>query len=154
MKRIAMAAMLASQAMGGTPAAAAGLEPEARMSAQDAGAFAGARLRIPFGGVESGKARASVALAPTMRGPRSDGSVRTRFGHGIELGASGDQKLRLSIGGTPVSQLAAGGRAPEGPKAGISALGWVGIGVGLAAVAFVAWFAHEMNDCDPHDDEC
>ena len=153
MKGILIAAILVSQAMS-TPAVAADLEPEARMSPRQAGAFAGARLRIPFGGGEAGKVLGSLALAPTLHSRRSDGSVRTRLGQGVELGTSGGEKLQVALGGRAVSQIAGGGRVPDGPKAGISPIGWVAIGAAVAAIAYAAWFVHEMNDCDPHDDEC
>ena len=138
MNRMLVAALLVTQAAQGTMAAAAGLEPETRLSSQHAGAFAGARIRVPFGGQEAGKARAVLAVAPTLHGQRSDGSVRTRFGQGIELGTSGGEELRVSFGGRPISQLAQGRQGPGGPKAGISTLGWVAIGVGTVALLYVA----------------
>lgn len=138
MKRFLAAGLILTQAMGGTMAAAAGLESETRLTSHHAGAFAGARIRIPFGGEQAGKARATLAIAPTLHGQRSDGSVRTRFGQGIELGASAGEDLRVSYGGRPISQLAQRGKAPGGPKAGISTVGWVAIGVGTVALLYVA----------------
>ena len=140
MKNILMVSLIVSQAFGALPAAAATLESDTRLSAQQRGAFAGARLRMPLGGAEAGKARATLAVAPTLHGQRSDGSVRVRFGEGVELGASRGEEPRLSFGGRPLSQLTEGKQGPQGRKAGISTVGWVAIGVGTAALLYLTLF--------------
>ncbi|HEY5722151.1 MAG TPA: hypothetical protein VIT45_07500 [Allosphingosinicella sp.] len=148
MKRIAIAALIAAQTMA-PPAFAADFGDQPADSAQRQGAFAGARLRVPLGGEAGGKARAGLAVAPLLQGRRADGSVRTRFGEGLEFGFAGGKKAELSLAGRPVKQLAQGRTGPDGRKLGVSTVGWVAIGVGIAAIAGVAWFVNEMNE--PHD---
>jgi hypothetical protein len=140
MKDSLLVLLIVSQAFGAMPAAAASLELDARLSAQQRAAFAGARLRVPFGGAEAGKARATLAVAPTLHGQRSDGSVRVRFGEGFELGARRGEEPRLSFGGRQLSHFGQGKQTPEGPKAGISTIGWVAIGVGTAALLYLTVF--------------
>jgi hypothetical protein len=56
----------------------------------------------------------------------------------MELRLSGAPKPQLALGGRPISELAEGGTGPDGRKLGISTIGWVAIGVGLAAVIVFA----------------
>lgn len=129
------------------PAMAAELHQDRMGMPNQMSAFAGARLRVPLGGRE--KPQAGLALTSTLRGGATG---ELRFGKGAELGFSGDEKVRLSLAGRPLSQLAPGGRVGQGRKLGVSTLGYVAIGVGVVAVVTLAagvWFVHEMNE--PHD---
>ena len=142
-----VAAPLASSS---SPVLAAELLSERAAGAQQRAAFAGARISVPLGRTKE-KAQATLALAPTLReGEKGE----LRFARGLELGVSASDRLTVSLAGRPVSQLARGGEAPQGEKLGVSTLGWVAIGAGVAALAFVGWFVSEMNSCEEHDDEC
>jgi hypothetical protein len=127
------------------PAVAAELHQDRTATASQVSAFAGARLRVPLGGGRE-KPQAGLALTSTLR---SDSTGELRFAKGAELGFSGDEKIRLSLGGTPVSKIAPGGAPGEGRKIGVSTLGWVGIGVAVAVIGTVVWFYAEMSE--PHD---
>jgi hypothetical protein len=135
------------------PARAAEIDDRQASGQRQFGAFAGARLRMPLGGNESGKARAGLALAPTVHSLRSDGSLRTRFGEGMELGLTDRKNPRLSLAGTPVSQLAAGRQGPEGQKLGVSPVGWVAIGLGAVVllVAVLALSCSPTSECIDDD---
>jgi len=90
-------------------------------------------------GVTTGSsACAGLTFAPTLHSRDIRGEARTRFGEGVEFGFSAREAIGLSIGGTPVSQLADGRSGPTDGKIGISTLGWVAIGTGVALVAGVA----------------
>ena len=150
MKKIMIAALLASQT---APAVAAGFAP-ARET--EAGAFAGLRLRLPLDGAEpQRRIRAGLAVAPAMQTRDLQGDRRTVVGEGLELGVVGGGPVDLSIAGTPVSRLVAGGETPDGRRAGVSTVGWVAIGVGTVLVvgltAGYLWFDDAL-DCDPGDD--
>jgi hypothetical protein len=112
------------------PVAAAELPREAGIQVER-GTFVGARFRIPLGESRE-KAHAGLALTATQRTP---GRAELRFARGLELGYAGDDTLRLSLHGQPVSRLVEGRAGPEGPKMGVSPLGWVGIGVGVVVLA-------------------
>lgn len=147
MKWIGMAALVAAQvAMAAQPAMAAELVRETATGPSLVGSFAGARLRVPLGAAEE-KPQAGLAFTATHRGGET-GTLR--FSKGMELGFSGDEKLRLSVGGRPVSQLAQDGRAPDGQKLGVSTVGWIAIGVGVVALGTVVWFYAAITD----DDRC
>jgi hypothetical protein len=112
------------------PAAAAELDQDRTPAATQVSAFAGARLRVPLGGRE--KPKAGLALTSTLR---SGGTGELRFAKGAELGFTGrEPKLGLSIGGQPISRLAAGRPGPGGRKQGFSTLGWVAIGASAAII--------------------
>ncbi|MFL6846609.1 MAG: hypothetical protein ACJ8ER_17220 [Allosphingosinicella sp.] len=134
MKRLLIAAVAAASMVGASqPAAGADLVQDGMRSPAQVSAFAGARLRVPLGGRE--KPQAGLALTSTMRsGPTGE----LRFAKGAELGFSGDDTLRLSFAGRPVSTLVRGQSGPEGRKLGVSTIGWVAIGVGVALVALYA----------------
>ncbi len=126
------------------PAAAAELGRERIATSSQVSAFAGARLRVPLGGGRE-KPRAGLALTSTLR---SGTTGELRFAKGAEFGFSGDRTLRLSVAGTPVSQLRPGGATPEGRKLGVSTLGWIGIGAAVAVVGTAAWFYLAITDED------
>jgi hypothetical protein len=142
MKAHLIAALAAVQLVVATPAAAADLI-EDRASNQQRGAFAGASLRLPFGADQ--KPHAGFAFSPTQR----NGATGTvKMSTGVELGFAGDRKLRLSIAGKPID-------TNQKSKAGVSTLGWVGIGLGTVAVALGVTYLvfAEAMDCDA-DEEC
>ena len=129
MKAIIIASLLGASI--GSAASAASLEVGQSGAERQTAGFAGARLRLPFGGNE--RPQAGLAVTSTLRsGPGSE----LRFAKGMELGFSGDRAVRLMIGGTPASRLAQGPQTPDGRKLGVSTLGWVAIGVGVLAAAF------------------
>jgi hypothetical protein len=155
MKKFAIVGLLAAQITAAAqPALAADLVAQERPVI---GAFAGARLRIPFGDNAHQRVRAGLTLAPTLHVLGSDGVARTRFGEGLELGIAPRRPLELSFAGTRLDRLgvAPGRTGPEGRRAGVSTLGWVAIGVGatvlVVAGAGYLWLEDAL-DCDPGDD--
>jgi len=149
MKRLMIATLLAGQMLAAAPPGLAAELSDGR--SQEMGAFGGVRLRVPLDGrAEQRQVRAGLAVAPTLRSRSASGETRTRIGEGVELGFNGDDRVRLSLAGTPVSRLAQGEAGPDGRRAGISPIGWVAIGVGVAAVAAATWFVIAIND----DDRC
>jgi len=157
MKRFAIAGLLAAQVMtAAQPVVAADL---VERETPQMGAFAGARIRVALGDRGHQRLRAGLTLAPTMRGRSSDGAVHTRFGEGFELGLSPRRPVELSFAGTRLDRfgVAPGGSAPGGPRAGVSTLGWVAIGLGatvlVAAGAGYLWLEDAL-DCDDPGDDC
>ena len=143
MKFAALAALTAAQiAFAAQPAAGAELIRDAAPGSLEVGSFAGARIRVPLGATKE-KAHAGLALTATQRS--GDGAT-LRFSKGVELGFAGDDKMRLSLAGRPVSQLAPGARGPEGRKMGVSTLGWVGIGAAGVVVGAAVWFYATITD--------
>jgi hypothetical protein len=143
MKLIAGAALISAQLLA-QPVWAADLPSDRVAGPSEVATFAGARLRVPLGGGRE-KARAGLALTSTFRGATG----QLRFAKGAELGFAGDEAaIRLTLGGTPVSQLAQGRDGPSGRKHGISTLGWVAIGVGAAVIIVVAAAAACVDDDD------
>lgn len=151
-------AALASLAMAAQPLAAAELagEQQNRM-----GAFGGLRVQVPFGARAAQAApSAGLAFGPVHQVRSIDGASRTRFGEGLQLGFRGGERApRLTLAGTRIDRLgmAPNGRAPEGgPRAGVSTLGWVAIGVGAVVVvglgAGYLWL-EDATDCRG-DEEC
>ena len=139
MKSLTMAALVAAQlSLGAQPAFAAELVDERGAVAQRQGAFAGARLRVPLDGARAHKAQAGLTIAPMVQGRQADGSLRTRFGEGLELRLAGEAKPQLAFGGRSFAQLTEGRTGPDGRKHGISTIGWVAIGVGVAALVVFA----------------
>jgi hypothetical protein len=100
----ALAAFVAAQTISVAPAAAAELMADTGIAARRQGSFAGARLRVPLGGAESGKARADLALTAMQRTDLSDGRSRTAFGEGLELSLAAGRPLTLRTGGVPLAQ--------------------------------------------------
>jgi hypothetical protein len=146
MKALMMSALVAAQiGLAAQPAFAAELADERGAVSQRQGAFAGARLRIPLDGPRARKAQAGLTLAPMLQGRGADGSIRTRFGEGFELRLSGGAQPQLAIGGRSLTQLKEGRTGPDGRKQGISTIGWVAIGVGVAAVVVFALFESCKN---------
>lgn len=120
MKSLMLGTLVAGQiALAAQPALAAELGDQPIAAAQRQGAFAGARLRLPLGGVGH-KIRAGLSVAPIVQGRQADGSMRTRFGEGMELGFAGRDKAQLSLAGRPVAQIVQGPAGPDGGKLGAS----------------------------------
>jgi hypothetical protein len=149
MKTLTIASALAAQLLAvARPAMAAEL---AETRNEQMGAFGGVRVRVPLDGHAGEQGvRAGLTLAPTLHSRDVRGHSRMRIGEGLELGLNGDDRVRLSLAGTPVSRLVQGPAGPDGRRAGISPIGWVAIGVGVAAVAAATWFVIAIND----DDRC
>ena len=152
MKKVAILALVAAQL--GTGASAADLAGPSSAQAGRTGGFAGARLRVALDGRARERVRVGLAVAPLVRTGGEAGAGRLRIGEGLELGFSERRAPALALGGRPVKELVRGGGGPEGRRANLSTLGWVAVGAVVVAVGYFAWFAHEMNKCEPHDDEC
>jgi hypothetical protein len=134
MKLSALAAFAVAQLiLAAQPAGAAGLD---QISDVRTGTFAGARIRLALGGrPEDRGVRAGVTFAPTLHSQTLSGQSRTRFSEGVELGFAGGRPLTLSVSGRPVSHLLPGGQEPEVERRlGVSTMGYVAIGVGVAAL--------------------
>lgn len=146
MKALTLGALAAAQILAAAqPAMAAELGDAPTTESARQGAFAGGRLRIPLDGAGTRKAKASLAVAPIVQGRRSDGSMRTRLGEGLELRIAGQSRPELALGGRPLSQIVEGRTGPDGRKAGISTIGWVAIGVGVVAITVFALFESCKN---------
>lgn len=153
--RIATYAMLAAM-LAPVPAQAADWSDMQRDSRF--GAFVGVRVQLRAGGPEAGRARTSLAIAPTRSAYLGNGEFRTRIGEGLALEFASREAPRATLAGRPVAQgfgMTGEEGAPEdGRKLGISAGAWVGIGLGAAALAGALVYLAEMNSCEDHDDEC
>ena len=126
------------------PAAAADLIDDRVSTTQQGAAFAGARLRLPLGGERAEqKLRAGFVVTPTLRSEGAGAPANLRFGEGLELGIKGGQALTLSLAGRPLTGPEAERLA--GDRAGMSTLGWVAIGAGVAAVAVLVWYVDAGN---------
>ena len=138
-----------------TPAFAAGLAPGEQTRV---GVFTGFQLNVPLGGSRAEPPRASLGIAPLAHSQGLDGAAQTRIGEGLQLSLEPDRPVTLNLAGTRLDRLglAPGAQAPEGQRAGISTLGWVGIGAGALIVVAggVAFWFHEAMECGPSDDEC
>ena len=122
------------------------------------GAFVGVRLQLRAGGADAGKARTSLAIAPTRSTFSGGGQIHTRIGEGLALEFAPHQAPRTTLVGRPVAQSFGMTRedseSDDGQRLGISTGAWVGVGLGAAALAGALIFLSEVNDCDDHDDEC
>jgi len=102
MKHLVVAALVAGQLVPiFQPARAATFDRIETLETR-AGAFAGARLRIPLGGPIRSKPRVGLVLAPLVQSRAVDGSGVTRFGEGADLRLS-SAGPSLSLGGLPVA---------------------------------------------------
>jgi hypothetical protein len=152
MRSFALSLLVASQlALAAQPAlAAARLGPGEQTRV---GVFTGVQVRLPLGGSRAQAPRASLGVAPTARSQGLDGAGRTRIGEGLQLSLTPNRPVELNLAGTRLDRLdmAPGGQTPDGRKAGISPLGWVGIGVGTVVVlagGFYIWLREESK-CGP-----
>jgi hypothetical protein len=97
MRRLMIAALLAGQVAAARPALAADFA-EARQ--EQAGAFAGLRLRLPLdGNRRERQIRAGLTVAPTLQSRAIDGETRTRIGEGVEFGYRSGRPISFSIAG-------------------------------------------------------
>jgi hypothetical protein len=113
------------------------------------GMFGGVQLRMPLGGARAEPPRVGLTLAPTLRSQRIDGASATRVGQGLELSLA-TRRPELRLAGTRFDRLHTLA-APDGRRANISTLGWVGIGAGALALTvggFYLWLEEAM-ECDP-----
>lgn len=143
MKKLTIAALIAGQLMTTAAPAVAAELTEART--QQMGGFAGLRVRLPLDGrAGERQLRAGLAVAPVMQTRTLEGEMRTRMGEGLELGVTGREPVRLSVAGTPVSQLAQGPVGPDGQRLGVSNVGWIAIGAGVVIAGLgLAWIILE-----------
>jgi hypothetical protein len=115
----ATAAALVFAEFAAAPAGAAALLDPRGSAPTRLDAFAGARLRIAFGGREAGRARLSLTAAPALRS--ADPAGRLRIGDGVELGLAGRGRPELSLAGYRLSEGAAVDR--DGRRLGVSTIG-------------------------------
>ena len=154
MKRLMMTALVAGHLIASTQPAFGAELTEQR--SREMGAFAGLRLRVPLDGDDRQRQwRAGLAIAPVMYSRSMSGESRMRIGEGLALDLSGDQPARLSLAGTPVSQLAQGPLGPDGRRLNASTGEWIAIGAGAVVVLLGVTYLvfAEMMDCD-EDEEC
>jgi hypothetical protein len=133
-KKIVIAALVAAQVGGAIqPAAAATLDPTSRAERIEAGAFAGARLRLQLGGQQE-RASAGLTLAPMRRS--GDGrAIGFRTGAGVEFGfTSSGKRPMLTLAGRPVTKKLRLAAKDDNKDGGISTLAIVGIGVGVLVI--------------------
>ncbi|MEA3041947.1 MAG: hypothetical protein QOC65_1436 [Sphingomonadales bacterium] len=148
MKKLTIAALVAAQLASAAPASAAELIDADAPATSRMGSFAGARLRISLDREPRERVRAGLAIAPTTLGVRADGATRLSIGDGLEFGLSDRRGPALSLSGRPVSELAGGGRGPDGQRRNVSTVGWVAIGVGVVVVGvagYALWITHELG---------
>ena len=139
MKFLTIFALVGAQLLiAAQPASAADLGDPGRADAQRHGAFAGARLRVPLGGGRGEKVRAGLTVAPLTGSIGPDGKLDTRFGEGMEIGFSGNEKAGLRVGGKSLAQLTQGRQGPEGPKAGTSTIKGLAIVGGVVVITLGA----------------
>lgn len=141
MRKFLIASLIAANLA--TPGTAAGLLTDRSTSGQEAGAFAGARVRLSLGSNRRSPVLAGIVVAPTLRTERADRSSTLRFGEGIELGVNAGAPS-LSLAGRPLSRDEAHRTSRQ--RAGISTLGWVAIGTGVVLVAGALLFLDAMGD--------
>ncbi len=135
-RSLAIASLIATQLVA-SPAIAAELHNDRSSGVTETGSFAGARVRLPIGGSAGRDSlRAGLVMAPTQRSEQAGGRIATRFGEGLELGFGANRRgVALSVAGRPLTGQS---RDLPGPRAGVSTIGWIAIGVGVVAVILVA----------------
>lgn len=117
------------------------------------GVFSGVQVQVPLGGARAEAPRASLGIAPMARSERFDGSSRILIGEGLRVSLTPNRPAELTLAGTRLDRfrLTPGAQTPDGQKAGVSTLGWIGIGVGAVVVltgGFYYWLSEEM-ECGP-----
>ncbi len=118
MRALTIAALVAAQLLPTAPAPAADLHDD-RLVTQQRATFAGARIRMPFGGSDSGNVRASLSLTSMQKADLAGGPSRTRFGEGIEFTVRQSAAPELRLGGMPLAQRHPAAAAQENkPKKG------------------------------------
>ena len=149
MKTIAAASLIAAQLLAAAPVRAADLGVAADQTQVRMGAFAGARVRLAFGGRDEGRLRAGLALAPFSRSQTIDGRASLRYGDGLEFGIAGREPARLRLAGYRLSQGPMRGDA-GGPRLGLSTLGTAAVVGGVIVVGLLglAFFGRSGGCCD------
>ncbi|MGZ8998706.1 MAG: hypothetical protein ACXW2T_07620 [Allosphingosinicella sp.] len=143
--RKSLIAFIAATQLASAPAWSADLIEDSSITLQQAGSFAGARVRLPLGGTETeGGLRAGLVMAPTLRSEGADHRRSLRFGNGAEIGFKQGQPLALSIAGRTVTGREA--QRLSGPRAGVSTLAWVAVGTGVVLVVGTLLFVDALND--------
>jgi hypothetical protein len=144
-KKLIIAALVSAQLIAAQPALAAGFEGAEQTRI---GVFTGVQLKLRLGGSRAEAPRASLGIAPVARSQGIDGTSRTRIGEGLQLSLQPNRPVELNLAGTRLDRLGLGpdGKAPDGPRAGISTIGWIAIGVGVTAVVVVSAFSYCMSD--------
>ena len=151
MRSVVLSLLAASQlTLAAQPALAAGFEAAERTRI---GMFGGVQVRVPLGGSRAEAPRTSLGIAPVTRSQRLDGDSRMRIGEGLQLSLRPNRPIELNLAGTRLDrlELTPNGQTPDGERAGVSTLGWVGIGVGTVVVlagGFAIWL-NEAMECDP-----
>lgn len=131
------------------PLAAATIEDDVRAGPQHVGTFAGARLRVPFGGRQAGKPSAGLGIAGVTHSQSPEGRIAARFSEGVQLGFSADRKLGLTVGGKRVGQPALGAQQDDqgdDKDGGVPTWALIAGGVLIASGIGVALLVDAMND--------
>lgn len=150
MKTIAAASLIAAQLLAAAPVRAADLGVIAADQAQvRMGAFAGARVRLGFGGGDEGRVRAGLTLAPFSRSQTIDGHASLRYGDGLEFGIAGRGPAGFRLAGYRLGQGPMRGDT-GGPRLGLSTLGTAAIVGGVIVVGLLglAFFGRSGGCCE------
>ena len=136
MKTIIAASLVTAQIATAAPAFSAEIADVASSNASTrTGAFAGARLRVPFGAAARQQTRLGLTVAPLQQRRSANGDVKLSFGEGLEYGIAGKEPVALRFAGQRFSP----GRNVDGKgqKLGVSTIGAVAIGAGVVLVSAV-----------------
>ena len=154
MKKLMIAALIVGQLLASAaPVSAAELTGSQEIQG---GAFGGMRLRVSLGGrAHDQRIRAGFALAPTVSSRAQDGAVRTRIAEGLEFGYRSGHRVSFSIAGLDLQQRLGAAQDNDGNRRhrGPSTIGWIVIGVGVAAVIVIgaAVICASDHDCLPSE---
>ncbi|HVQ09397.1 MAG TPA: hypothetical protein VMS43_13270 [Allosphingosinicella sp.] len=149
MKTITAASLIAAQLVAAAPTSAADLGIAADHAQVRMGAFAGARVRLAFGGPDEGGVRAGLALAPFSRSQTMDGRASLRYGEGFEFGIAGREPASVRLGGHRIGQGPMQGDA-SGPRLGLSTIETTLVVGGVIVVGLLglAFFGRSGGCCD------
>jgi hypothetical protein len=148
MKTMIAVSLIAAQLLAAAPVRAADLGIVADDQTQvRTGAFAGARVRLAFGGPERGRVRAGLALAPFSRSQTIDGRASLRYGEGVEFGIAGRERAGFRLAGYRLGQGPMRGDT-GGPRLGLSTLETAAVVGGGIVVALLALALVGRNDDD------
>lgn len=151
MRKLTIAALVASQMMAAMPAAAADLEGP--FVDDRRGAFAGIRLRATLGGRDEGY-RAGLTIAPTSHS-RMGANSRTAIGEGLDLGISPGTRPTVTLAGRRLDRMSLYGEPVGGERKNVSTLGKVAIVAGVLVVVGAVAFYHVASQAsclhDPGD---
>ncbi|MEA3015082.1 MAG: hypothetical protein QOD42_3627 [Sphingomonadales bacterium] len=148
MKTIAAASLIAAQLLAAAPVRAADLGVTADQAQVRMGAFAGARVRLAFGGPDEGRVHAGLALAPFSRSQTIDGRASLRYGEGFEFGIAGRGPAGFRLAGYRLGPGPVRGDA-GGPRLGLSTLGTAAVVGGVIVVGLLglAFFGRGNGCC-------